>query len=169
MTWSIAVSTKTGLVLGVVNFSGNPHDRDTLEPTLDHVRTVVGRVPKTAVVDRGYRGIRRVGATRVLVPNQDKPQTELEKRKLRRKCRRRAAIEPIIGHIKSDCRMQRNYLSGLVGDRMNALLAATGFNLRKRLRELAGHLRLLVFASVFSVVSFKGRAGIPKIQPILSS
>jgi len=48
--------------------------------------------------------------------------------------KRRAAIEPVIGHMKQDNRMERNYLKGTDGDKMNAILAACGFNLRKLLR-----------------------------------
>ena len=50
--------------------------------------------------------------------------------------KRRSAIEPIIGHTKSDHRMDRNYLKGEDGDKINALLAGCGFNLRKLLRAL---------------------------------
>ena len=51
--------------------------------------------------------------------------------------RRRAAIEPIIGHLKSDFRMARNYLKGAIGDHLNVLLAATAFNLKKWLNNAA--------------------------------
>jgi IS5 family transposase len=131
---SLAITTN-GVIVGVKNFPGNPHDGDTLAPTLEHMEAILKRRPELAVVDRGYRGKRRVKTTRIIVPGQDKPKSEWEKRKLRKLCRSRAGIEPIIGHVKSDCRMQRNYLSGQVGDELNALLAATGFNLRKLLRQ----------------------------------
>jgi transposase, IS5 family len=63
-------------------------------------------------------------------------------RALRRMLKRRAAIEPTIGHLKSDNRMDRNYLTGTEGDRINALLSAAGYNLRKLLRWV-------VFAPIF--------------------
>ncbi len=50
--------------------------------------------------------------------------------------KRRSAIEPVIGHMKQDHRMDRNYLKGTDGDKMNVILAACGFNLRKLLRVL---------------------------------
>ena len=53
---------------------------------------------------------------------------------MRKWLKRRSAIEPIIGHLKHDHRMDRNYLKGKVGDKMNALLAGSGFNIRKLLR-----------------------------------
>ncbi len=55
-------------------------------------------------------------------------------RSLRRWLKRRSAIEPVIGHLKGDNRMDRNYLKGTEGDKMNALLAACGYNLRKLIR-----------------------------------
>jgi len=145
---SLAV-TANGLIVGVKNFTGNPHDGTTLAPTLEHMESVLARPAEIAVVDRGYRGQREVGRTRIIVPGQDKPRSEWEKRKLRKLCRSRAGIEPIIGHVKSDCRMQRNYLSGQIGDELNALLAATGFNLRKLLR----HYRKILL-SLFPRLSF---------------
>jgi len=59
-----------------------------------------------------------------------------------RMLRRRAAIEPTIGHLKSDNRLNRNYLAGQVGDKINAVLAAAGYNFRKLLGWL-------VFAPMF--------------------
>jgi Transposase DDE domain len=56
--------------------------------------------------------------------------------------KRRAAIEPTIGHLKSDNRLERNYLTGRAGDRINVVLSAAGYNLRKLLRSI-------VFASIF--------------------
>ena len=55
---------------------------------------------------------------------------------MRKKCRSRAAIEPIIGHVKSDCRMARNFLKGNTGNDINTILAAVGFNLRGLLRKI---------------------------------
>jgi IS5 family transposase len=55
---------------------------------------------------------------------------------MRRMLKRRSAIEPVIGHMKSDCRIDRNYLKGIEGDRFNAIMAGAGFNLRKLLRWL---------------------------------
>jgi len=60
----------------------------------------------------------------------------MQKQKIRKQFRARAGIEPIIGHIKQDHRIERSYLSGYLGDIMNALLAAAGFNMRKMLRRL---------------------------------
>jgi len=60
-----------------------------------------------------------------------KRDTKYQKEQKRKKFKRRAAIEPIIGHVKSDHRMQRNYLKGFIGDEINLLLAASAFNFKK--------------------------------------
>jgi len=65
---------------------------------------------------------------------------------MRERFRRRCAIEPIIGQLKSDCRLARNYLSGFAGDSMNLLLAATAWNLRKWMRMLLTFLSRLLTA-----------------------
>src|SRR5512134_1102592 len=68
---------------------------------------------------------------------------------IRREMRRRAAIEPVIGHLKAEHRMDRNYLKGFVGDRANAVLAVAGYNFRLLLRWLALLLRALIQLTLF--------------------
>ncbi|HXR86164.1 MAG TPA: transposase, partial [Stellaceae bacterium] len=63
---------------------------------------------------------------------------------LKREMKRRAAIEPVIGHMKAEHRMDRNYLKGREGDRINAMLAAAGYNFGLLLRWLAELLRALI-------------------------
>jgi len=145
------------VIVGVKNFAGNPYDGTTLAPTLEHTESVLDRPAPIAMVDREYRGQRQIGATRIIVPGQNKLKSESERRRLRKPCHSRAYIEPIIGHVKSDCRMQRNYLSGHVGDELNTLLPATGFNLRKLLRQypkiLLSLFPRLSFAYLFSKIA----------------
>ena len=69
--------------------------------------------------------------------------TPYEKRKLRDKFRRRASIEPIIGHLKSDVGLCRNYLKGMIGDKINAMLAAVAYNFRKWMRKFFVYLQNL--------------------------
>ena len=83
------------------------------------------------IVDQGYRGHGYVGSASVHVVRSIPKRAT---RALRRMLKRRAAIEPTIGHLKSDNRLDRNYLTGRVGDRINAVLSAAGYNLRKLLR-----------------------------------
>ncbi|MFT6811321.1 MAG: IS5 family transposase, partial [Saprospiraceae bacterium] len=71
--------------------------------------------------------------TQIVIPDSGRGKSKYEKEKARKRFRKRAGIEPIIGHLKQVHRMQRNYLKGLTGDISNALLAAIGFNLKKML------------------------------------
>lgn len=142
---SVAVGQRSGLILGVQTFKGNPHDSRTLAPTLERVESATGKKVGTVVVDRGYRGAgSHIGDdVELILPDNRKAGCPARRRRKRKYCRRRAAIEPVIGHMKTDCRMQRNYLSGWDGDQMNALLAAAGFNFRKLLRKLRSFLALI--------------------------
>ena len=132
---------KTGVITAGCNFQGNPHDSRTLEDTLEQSRRICamasGERPAMAVTDRGFRGKRAVGATQIAIPDTNtQGRTDYQKRKARKRFRARAAIEPVIGHIKHDHRMIRNFLKGRIGDDNNPLLAAIGFNLKKRFNQI---------------------------------
>jgi IS5 family transposase len=113
---------------------GNPYDGHTLKTALDDVRDTVGRSPLRVAVDQGYKGHRLTGhpRTAVFVTGQKRGVTD----KIKRWLKRRAVVEPIIGHAKNDGLLGRNWLKGRAGDRCNTLLAAAGFNLRQLLRFL---------------------------------
>ena len=115
----------------------NPYDGHTLAETLTTVESVTGVSVTDVYVDKGYRGHGYAGATNVHVAGQGYANRS---RAERRRRRRRSAIEPKIGHLKSDHRMDRCFLAGLAGDAINAVLAAAGSNLRKLLRRLAAAL-----------------------------
>ena len=115
----------------------NPYDGHTLAETLTTVESVTGVGVTDVYVDKGYRGHGYTGATNVHVAGQGYANRS---RAERRRRRRRSAIEPKIGHLKSDHRMDRCFLAGLTGDAINAVLAAAGSNLRKLLRRLAAAL-----------------------------
>ena len=142
---SFAVIPGQNIIVGVVNFQGNPHDSVTLEPTLEHTQKMTGKSFTNAICDRGYRGKKKVGQTNVIIPGNSAGRSKYEKRKRRVKCRSRAAIEPIIGHVKHDCRMVRNYLKGQIGDKINALMAAAGFNFRRLLRKMKAEVIFFFF------------------------
>ena len=131
---SFALSPSKGIILGAVNFTGNPHDSKTVEQTLENMKVVAELEPKEAYGDRGYRGKKKIGKTEIITPRPGK--TTYQKRKLKKRFGERTGIEPIIGHIKHDHRMVRNYLKGVIGDQMNAILAAAGFNYRKMLNQI---------------------------------
>jgi IS5 family transposase len=108
---------------------GNPYDGHTLKAAHAQVAKLTGVTPEEMFVDKGYRGSQH---------HPENVQVYISGRKLsgrlKRLLRRRSAIEPVIGHLKQDHRMKRNYLQGTNGDSVNALLVGCGFNLRKLLR-----------------------------------
>jgi IS5 family transposase len=127
------VSTYTkGIIVGVAAHDINQHDSKTLEAALKHAHTNRVTTIEEAVCDRGYRGTKEVGKTKISIPGVHlKRDTEEQKEAKRAKFRRRAAVEPIIGHVKHDHRMARNYLKGFIGDKINLLMAACAWNLKK--------------------------------------
>jgi IS5 family transposase len=134
---SIAKTMKSGIIVGAKSFKENVYDANTLDPQLQQVERLTGRYPETAVVDRGYRGRRRVLGVEIRIPSKPKKNaTNYEKQKARKFFKARAGIEPVIGQLKHDNRMIRNYLSGTQGDAINVLLVAAGFNMRKMLRRI---------------------------------
>jgi IS5 family transposase len=130
---SIATSNRGNWILGVRLCEGNPYDGHTLTAALIDVKTNTGIGVSDAYVDKGYRGHGYEGATTIHIAGGSHRGVTKTRRKRRR---RRSAIEPVIGHLKSDTRMKRCFLKGLAGDAINAILAAAGLNLRKLLRGL---------------------------------
>jgi IS5 family transposase len=129
---SVASTAKGNLIVGVVSHEINIHDGHTLPEVLEHIKASRGKAVKRGVVDRGYRGKNEVNGTEIILPKKPlKRDNRYQRDKKRKQCRRRAAIEPIIGHLKSDYRLSRNFLKGIAGDEINLLLAATAWNLRK--------------------------------------
>lgn len=134
---SIASTATSNIIVGVVSHEQNLHDSHTLPEILTHVEASRGKAAKQGVCDRGYRGKSCVNGTLIILPKKAlKKDTRYQKDKKRKQCKRRAAIEPIIGHLKSDFRMARNYLKGAIGDHINLLMAAAAWNLNKWLMAI---------------------------------
>jgi len=133
---SLATTLDGGFVVGARSFPGNPYDGHTLAPALEQVAILTDQVPDLAVVDRGYRG-HGVETTKVLISGTRRGITPL----LARLLKRRSAIEPEIGHMKSDGRLTRCPLKGRIGDAVFAVLCACGHNIRK----ILAHLRAFCF------------------------
>jgi len=134
---SLVLTQKTGIIVGAMTFKENFYDGHTLPDVLKQTAKLTGITPKTATVDRGYQGKQMVGPTRINIPKAPlKKDNDYQKRKKRKHHRRRAAIEPIIGHLKADHRVARNFLKGQVGDSINFMMAAAGFNYKKLMVKL---------------------------------
>ncbi len=134
---SIVKTRKSGIIIGALAFHENIYDGNTLEPQLEQVGRLTNHLPETGIVDRGYRGRNIVRNTKIICPKKlPASANNYQKQKARKQFRARAGIEPVIGHIKHDHRMIRNYLSGELGDTLNTLLAAAGFNMKKMLNRL---------------------------------
>jgi transposase, IS5 family len=133
---SIAVTHKSGLMVGARTFPGNPYDGHVLNEQLEQTTILLedtGKAPQQVIVDLGYRGV-----------DKDNPDVEIIHRgkyksltqQQRRWLKRRQAVEPAIGHLKSDNRMDRCWLQGQLGDALHAVLCAAGYNLRWLLRAM---------------------------------
>jgi IS5 family transposase len=134
---SITQTKHSGIIVGAISIPENKYDGATLPAAIAQTKRLVKRSLEAAIVDRGYRGRKKVDGVRIILPDRGaKNNSAYEKRKMRIRFRRRAAIEPVIGHLKSDCRLGRNFLKGKTGDSINVMLAAAAFNFRKFLRNL---------------------------------
>ena len=128
---AMVTSSIKNWVLAIDALHGNPFDGHTLKQSIEQVKRITGWQPLHAYCDRGYRGAgKEITDTMVHVAG---PKKKSMKPSIWRWYARRSAIEPIFGHLKSDNRLERNHLKGKDGDRMNAILAGCGFNLRKLL------------------------------------
>jgi IS5 family transposase len=160
---SLAVTHKAGLMIGARSFTGNPYDGHILAAQLEQTTNLLqdlGRSPTQAIVDLGFRGVDADNpGVQIIHRGRYKTMTSQHRRWLRR----RQAIEPMIGHTKSDNRMDRCWLQGALGDALHALSCAAGYNIRWLLRAIARlgpkpfFLHLLMSAAT---VTFSVRASI---------
>jgi IS5 family transposase len=135
---SVAATSRGGWFVGAMAVHGNPYDGHTLRDALSQVERITNR-PDHAFVDRGYRGHGYEGSVEVHVDKRRRGRTA---KSLWRWMKRRAAIEPGIGHLKREHRMDRNRLKGKEGDCINAILSAAGMNFSKLIRWAGDLLRL---------------------------
>jgi IS5 family transposase len=127
----LVTTNKESFVLGCKALHGNPYDGHTLQSCIEQVQSLTKIKVTEAYVDRGYKG-HGLADLKVWIAGAKRGVTD----KIKSKLKRRNAIEPVIGHMKSDGRLGRNFLKGKVGDEMNAILCAAGHNLRKILNKL---------------------------------
>jgi IS5 family transposase len=140
---SVATTNRDNFVVGMFAEHGNPYDGHTLPKALEQVKQITGQAVKRCFVDRGYRG-HGISDTEILISGRRRGLTPQMKKELKR----RSAIEPVIGHMKSDGKLGRNYLSGILGDKINALLCGAGHNIRIILRKLREILSFVVLVAL---------------------
>lgn len=127
---SLVVTEKKGLAMALMTHEGNPFDGHLLEPALEKAEKLSGKEIKRVLVDKGYKG-HGIKDKQVLISG-----TKGLEPALKRALKRRQAIEPWIGHMKSDGKLGRCYLKGRVGDEMQAILVGIGHNFRMILGRL---------------------------------
>ena len=129
---SIVSTLNSQVIIGVASHDKHTHDSRTLKTALEEAELFRESPIALAVVDRGYRGAKNKVTAEVLLPSPPLKRDTVEQRQIKRRlCQRRAAIEPIIGHLKQNYRLTRNWLKGCEGDVINLLMAACAWNLRK--------------------------------------
>ena len=158
---SVAVTSRGGWLVGAKSFTGNPYDGHTLAAQMKQVRHMIGDRVAEAHVDMGYRGHDYAGAVMVHVDKRTRGRTP---KALWRWMKRRAAVEPSIGHLKNEHRFERNRLRGIYGDAINAMLAAAAMNFHKLLGAFWLHFMrsLLGIWSQFQLI-------LAPIGPLMSS
>jgi IS5 family transposase len=133
----IASTLKGNRTLGGKAFHGNPFDGHTLQAQLEQATILMQDTqhqPGTAFVDLGCRGVDADNPDVRIVHRGKSKRISEEDRQL---LKRRQAIEPIIGHLKADHRMERCHLKGAMGDKLHAVLCAAGYNIQWLLRMIA--------------------------------
>jgi len=133
---SIVTTKNSGIINGAMNVK-NEFDGHTMPSIIKQCEELRGVEIDKLIVDRGYRGTSKVGTTIIQRPERPKKSdTPYDRQKKRKDFGRRAAIEPIISHLKTDFLLSRNYLKGEVGDIINLTLSCAAFNFRKYMRRL---------------------------------
>jgi transposase, IS5 family len=137
---SVAVTAKEGLVVGMRSMPGNPYDGHTLANAIEQVEILTATTPTIVLADRGYRGVKLEGdRTRLILSH-----TRRLAPSLKRLLKRRQVVEPMIGHMKADGLLDRNWLKGELGDALHAVMCGAGHNLRMILARLRALYWLLI-------------------------
>ncbi|WP_447951060.1 IS5 family transposase [Chryseobacterium koreense] len=140
------------IILGIKAFLHTPYDGHTIEPLLEQMETGGQQLPKELVYDRGGKGKTEIKGVKISIPGAPrKADNAYQKHKKRKKFRTRAAIEPIIGHLKTNFRLAQNYFLGETGPQINALLSATAWNMKKMMEILKEKI-FFYFSNLFTLV-----------------
>ena len=152
---TVATTHKEGLIVGMRSMPGNPYDGHTLYEAIEQIGILTDHPPKEVFVDKGYKGVEvpgitiwRSGQRRNLTAN------------IKKAIKRRSAVEPVIGHMKTDGRLVRNWLKGTFGDAIHAVLCGAGHNIRMILRAL----RLYFALWIYSILNRVNEQNLKKIE-----
>ena len=126
--------------LGALNFTETLHDSKTVPQALEQYQRLMDKEPKKNSWIEDIEGQKKIGNTELHTP---KPKKNITATK-RKRFKRRAAIEPVIGHLKHDYRMIRNYLKGTTGDAINVMLAAAAMNFKRIMNKWRDNIFLLL-------------------------
>jgi IS5 family transposase len=152
---SILYTQNTGVIVGALSFE-NQYDGHTLDASLSQYERLLGKQAKTVTADRGYKGKVKIADTLIQIPKPfSKKLSHYQQQKQKKSFRRRAAIEPIIGHAKSDHRLSPNFYKGVVGDAINVMLVAIGFNFKRMMnkyKEILANIFIQIQKRIFMIV-----------------
>ena len=153
------VRTWDGLIIGALSFR-NEYDGHTVDASMEQVHRIYPHPIKKLAGDRGYRGQKKYGDTDVEIPSVPSPSdSPYRKRKKHDMFCKRAGIEPVIGHLKSDHRLSRNFYKGLFGDSINVMLAAAAFNFKRAMRAL-----FWLFSILYGVIRIPPKMNLAKLS-----
>lgn len=141
---SVAVTAREGIVVGMRSMPGNPYDGHTVDSALEQVQVLTETTPAIVLADRGYKGVTPACGARLILSHTRKLPS-----RLKRLLKRRQVVEPMIGHMKADGLLARNWLKGEMGDALHAVLCGAGHNLRM----ILAHLRVLFVALVHWLIT----------------
>lgn len=162
------IRSSTGIILGAKSFR-NEYDGHTIEASLHQVERLTGRKIKILAGDRGYRGTKQVNGTKIMIPDSPKKSdSRYQKRKKHKLFRKRAGIEPTIGHLKTDHRLSCNFYKGVTGDAINILLAAAAYNFKRAMKALLSLIKNIseaLFLANRSLMLSKSTTCYPECEP----
>jgi IS5 family transposase len=128
------------LILSHEEYQRNVADVKTLGRVITGIKAIVGRPPQEVTGDRGFDQSlkkqencrRRWGVKRIAIPKKGKtPHPDSEESWFKKALKQRVKIEPVIGHLKTDHRMNRCRYKGAVGDTINVVWATLAWNTKK--------------------------------------
>jgi IS5 family transposase len=138
------------VTVAIKGFLENLFDGYTIEPLPNQMEENDLYLPKKLVYERGGKGKAQIRGVKILIPSPPKAgDSRYQKQMKRKKCITGAAVEPVTGHLKTDFRMQQNYLSGETGVQLNAFLAATARNLKRMMEKLKKQILQIIFCLFF--------------------